>query len=86
MQATTKMKTQSPSFKTVLSAVKKLSMEEKQMLRLQLFSTDAMKQMKDFEIELKKKKKFIVKTDDEIVSITTAIRRKKYATTLKKRK
>jgi hypothetical protein len=71
------------SFKTVLSAVKKLSAEEKQLLRLQLFATDALSEMKAFEIQLKKKKSLVKKTDSEIVSLTTSIRKKKYANTKK---
>ncbi len=57
MPATTKIKTPSSSFKTVLSAVKKLSIEEKQILRLQLFAADALNEMKTFETRLKKKRK-----------------------------
>lgn len=79
MPATTKIKTPSSSFKTVLSAVKKLSIEEKQILRLQLFSADALSEMKAFEIQLKKKKSLVKKTNEEIVNLTTSIRRKKYA-------
>jgi len=76
---TAKTKSQDTSFKNVLSAVKKLSAEEKQLLRLQLFSADALSEMKAFEARLKKKKKPVKKTDDEIVSLTTTIRRKRYA-------
>ena len=79
MPATTKIKTPSSSFNTVLSAVKKLSIEEKQILRLQLFSADALSEMKAFEIQLKKKKSLVKKTNEEIVNLTTSIRRKKYA-------
>ena len=78
MPATTKIKTVS-SFKTVLSAAKKLSIEEKQILRLQLFSTDALSEMKAFEAQLKKKKSLVKKIDEEIVNLTTSIRNKKYA-------
>ncbi len=63
----------------MLSAVKKLSAEEKQLLRLQLFSADALSEMKSFELQLKKSKKPVKKTEGEIVSITTSIRSKKYA-------
>jgi hypothetical protein len=73
-------KIKSPSsFKTVLSAVKKLSIEEKQILRLQFFSDDALSEMKAFEARLKKKKLLVKKTDAEIVNLTTSIRRKRYA-------
>jgi predicted RNase H-like nuclease len=78
-----KIKSQPDSFKNVLSAVKKLSAEEKQLLRLELFAADALSEMKNFESQLKKKKKPVKKTDDEIVSLTTSIRRKKNANTKK---
>jgi hypothetical protein len=70
---------QAPAFKNILSAAKKLSAEEKQLLRLQLFAADALSEMKAFELRLKKKKKPLKKSDEEIVSITTSIRRKKHA-------
>ena len=79
MPATTKIKTQASSFKSLLSAVKKLSSEEKQLLRLQLLAPDSLSEMKTFEAQLKKKKPLIKKTDEEIVSITTSIRRRNYA-------
>jgi len=76
----TKRKTQKDSLKSVLSAIKKLSLEEKQLLRLKLFAPDALSEMKAFEALLKKKKKPSVRrTDDEIISLTTSIRQKKYA-------
>ena len=76
---TAKAKYQDTLFKNVLSAVKKLSAEEKQLLRLQLFSADALGEMKAFELQFGKKRKRLKKTDDEIVKLTTSIRRKKYA-------
>ena len=77
MPATTKIK--ATNYKTVLSAVKKLSGEEKQLLKLQLFAPDALSEMKAFEIQLKKKKGSLKKTDEEIVALTTSIRSKNYA-------
>jgi hypothetical protein len=68
----------SDSFKNVLSAVKKLSAEERQLLHMKLFAADAISEMKVFEAQLKKKKKPVKMTDDEIVSLTTSIRRKKH--------
>ncbi len=79
MSGAIKIQPQTPLFKTVISAVKKLSAEEKQLLRLQLFAADALAEMKSFELQLKKSRKPVKKTDDEIVNITTSIRRKKYA-------
>jgi len=78
MQSTSKIKSQLP-FQAIISAVKKLTIEEKQLLRQQLFATDAIAEMRAFELQLKKKKASIKKTDEEIVSITTSIRAKKYA-------
>lgn len=40
-------------------AAKKLSTEEKQLLGLQLFASDSIGEMKDFETELKKKKPLV---------------------------
>jgi hypothetical protein len=77
MSLSTKIKT--TSYKNVLSAVKKLSVEEKQLLKLQLLAPDALNEMKAFEKQLKKKKSLLKKTDEEIVGLTTSIRRKKYA-------
>jgi hypothetical protein len=70
-------------YKNILSAVKKLTPEEKQLLQLQLFAKDALSEMKSFEIELKKKKPAIKKNDAEIVALTTSIREKNYANTKK---
>lgn len=74
-----KIQPQTASFKTALSAVKKLSATEKQLLRLQVFGSDALAEMKSFEQQLKKNKKPVKKTDDEIVSIVTSIRRNRNA-------
>lgn len=76
--STTKIKTDTQPFKTLLSAVRKLSAEEKQLLRLELFAPDALSEMKAFEAQLKKKKSLIKKTDEEIVNLTTSVRRRKY--------
>lgn len=83
MSEAIKIKPETASFKAVLSAVKKLSAEEKQLLKLQLFADDALAEMKSFELKLKKNKKSVKKTDDEIVSITTSIRRKRNASSKK---
>ncbi|MFC0776155.1 hypothetical protein [Terrimonas alba] len=74
-----KEKVQSSPFKTLLSAIKKLSAEEKQLLRMELFSADALAEMRAFEARLKKKKAPLKKTDDEIVKLTTFIRNNRYA-------
>jgi 3-methyladenine DNA glycosylase AlkD len=72
-----KTKIPSPTYKNILSAVKKLSAEEKQLLRMQLFGADAIAEMKAFERLLRKEKKPVKKDDEEITNLTTSIRRKK---------
>ncbi len=79
MPVALKIKKRSSAFRNVLSSAKKLSAEEKQLLRLQLFVSDVLKEMKAFESGLKKKKPAVKKTDDEIVSLITSIRRKRHA-------
>jgi hypothetical protein len=49
---------------------------KKQLLRQQLFATDAIAEMRAFELQLKKRP---IKTDEEFVSITDSIMSKKYA-------
>jgi hypothetical protein len=78
-----RVKSQVERFNTVLSAVKKLSDEEKQLLRLQLFGKDSLSEMKAFEVQLKKKKRLVKKKDNEIVKVTTSIRNRNYAETKK---
>lgn len=82
MQAT-KLKSQKPALKELLSAINKLSEEEKQLLRMQLFAGDALAEVKAFEAKLKMKKTLRKKSDEDIVKLTTSIRRKRYATSKK---
>lgn len=44
------------SFNGVLSAAKKLSVEEKQLLKMKLFVAEGIKEMKAFEARLKKRR------------------------------
>lgn len=83
MTPASKIKKQAFPFKTLLSAIGKLSAEEKQLLRLKLLAPDALSEMKAFETQLKKKKSPVKKTDEEIVSLTHSIRHRKYANTKK---
>jgi len=69
----------SASLSSVLSAAKKLSMEERQLLRIKLFANQGIKEMKEFEAALKKNRKPIKKKDAEIVSLVKAIRGKKFS-------
>ena len=66
----------SASLSLILSAAKKLSMEEKQLLRIKLFAKEGIIEMKEFEAALKKNRKPIKKKDTEIVRIVKAIRLK----------
>lgn len=74
-----KLNASKPALNELLSAIKKLSVEEKQLLRLQLFANDALAEMKAFELKLKKKKTPRKKSDEDIVKLTTSIRRRRYA-------
>ena len=82
MPATTKIKPSS-AFKNAMTAARKLTIEEKQLLKLQLFSVDALNELKTFETWLKKKKALVKKTDQQIVNLTNSIRQKRYANTKK---
>ena len=62
------------SFSGVLSAAKKLSVEERQLLRIKLFAADGIKDMKAFEAKLKKSRPIEKKKDKEIVDIVKQIR------------
>jgi hypothetical protein len=73
------IKKEIPSYKSVLSAAKKLTAEEKQLLWQQLFATDALNEMKAFEQQLKQTKPLIKKSDTEIVNLTSTIRTNRYA-------
>lgn len=78
MQAVEKIVTESATFKSVLAAAKKLTTEEKHLLQLQLFSKNALKDLKNFEQNLKLKKNPIKKTDRQIVAVVNNIRSKRY--------
>lgn len=62
------------SFKSLLSAAQNLSVEEKQLLRLQLFGNEAIDEMKAFEKALQNKKPVTKKSDKEIVTLIKTIR------------
>ena len=79
MPSTSKIKQQTSNFKMALSVVKKLTAEEKYLLRWELSGNDAINQLKAFESEMRKKKKPIKRTDDEIVALTKLIRQKQNA-------
>ena len=65
------------SLKSIIAAAKKLSTEEKQVLKMKLFGDDAFLQLKAFEKKMRKKRKPVKKSDDEIVSIVKKIRSEK---------
>jgi hypothetical protein len=62
------------AFKSLLSAAQKLSVEEKQLLRLKFFGNDAIDEMKAFEKALQKKRPVTKKSDKDIVILTRTIR------------
>ena len=64
------------SLNGVLAAAKKLSVEEKQILRIKLFSNDIIKEAKAFDAAMKKSKPFVKKSDEEIVKAVRKIRAK----------
>lgn len=78
MPASQKINIPSPSLKLAMSAMKKLSDEEKKIIRMHFFSNEIIAEAKAFEARLRKKKKIFKKTDEEIVAITKSIRRKRY--------
>jgi hypothetical protein len=61
-------KKKSTSLNSILAAAKKLSDEEKQQLKVNLFGKDIINELKAFEAAMKKRKPVIKKSDAEIVS------------------
>lgn len=76
MTSTTQKK-KTVSLNDVLAAAKKLSLEEKQLLKVKLFGNDIINELKAFETAMKKRKGVIKKSDDEIVAAVKKIRMKK---------
>jgi len=76
MTSTTQKK-KTVSLNDVLAAAKKLSLEEKQLLKVKLFGNDIINELKAFETAMKKRKGVIKKSDDEIVAAVKKIRLKK---------
>jgi hypothetical protein len=62
-----------------LAAAKKLSEEEKQQLKVNLFGGDIIKELKTFEAAMKKRKPVIKKSDEEIVNAVKKMRLKNAA-------
>ena len=75
--AEVKEKKKNISLSSVIAAAKRLSAEDKQLLKMKLFGDDALLQLKLFEKEMRKKKKSVKKSDDEIVNIVKKIRLKR---------
>lgn len=75
--AEVKEKKKNVSLNSVIAAAKRLSAEDKQLLRMKLFGDDALLQLKLFEKEMRKKRKSVKKSDDEIVNIVKKIRSKR---------
>lgn len=77
--AITTQKKKAVSLNDVLAAAKKLTLEEKQLLKVRLFGNDIISELKAFETAMKKRKGGIKKSDDEIVAAVKKIRAKNAA-------
>jgi len=58
----------------VLASAKKLTAEEKHVLKIKLFGADLLKQARAFDTAMKKKRPLVKKTDEEIVKAVRKIR------------
>ena len=67
-------KKKNTSFNSLLAAAKKLSTEEKQQLRINLFGGDIIKELGAFEAAMKKQKPSVKKSDEEIVNAVNKVR------------
>lgn len=62
------------NFNAVLSAAKKLTPGERQLLKLKLFGDEALSELKAFEMAMKKRKPVAKKTDAEILEAVKKMR------------
>lgn len=67
------------SLNDVLAAAKKLTVEEKHLLKMKLFGDEFIKQARAFDAAMKKKRPSVKKTDEEIVKAVRKIRAKNAA-------
>ena len=67
------------SLNGILAAAKKLTPEEKQLLKVKLFGNDVINELTAFEKTMKKRKVMIKKSDDQIVTAVKKIRTKNAA-------
>ena len=72
-------KSKAASLKVVSNAIKNLSIEDRQLLKLKFFSNDAFEEMKAFEKKLKNNQKPINIDDREIVDMVKLIRKRRNA-------
>jgi hypothetical protein len=76
-------KAKKSAYRSVLSAAKKLSPEEKQLLRMELFGNELLREAMLSELNTAKGKPVIKKSDAEIVKLVKSIRKRNYARTQK---
>ncbi len=67
-------KKKTSSLTNIIAAAQKLSVEEKQLLKMKLFGDDAFLELKAFEKAMRKKRRPVKKSDGEIVGIVKKIR------------
>ena len=72
-------KSKAASLKVVSNAIKNLSIEDRQLLKLKFFSNDAFEEMKAFEKKLKNNQKPVNIDDMEIVDMVKLIRKRRNA-------
>ena len=72
-------KSKAASLKVVSNAIKNLSIEDRQLLKLKFFSNDAFEEMKAFEKKLKNNQKPVNIDDREIVDMIKLIRKRRNA-------
>jgi hypothetical protein len=72
-------KKKATSLKVVSTAIEKLSIDDRQLLRLKFFSNDAFEEMKALEKKIKENRKLVNIADIEIVDIVKSIRKKRNA-------
>lgn len=72
-------KNKKATLNSILAAAKKLSAEEKQLLKVNLFGEDIIREMKTFEAAMKKRKPAMKKSDEEIVGAVKKLRTKNAA-------
>jgi hypothetical protein len=79
IMAAIREKKKNVSLSGVLAAAKKLTVEDKHLLKMKLFGDEFIKQARAFDVAMKKKRPSVKKTDEEIVKSVRRIRAKNAA-------